>query len=70
MPHTKFTRHIPYRTDHVVRAAGKRGVRVCGRVLGVWRPAWGWCVCGERGFRAGPQASCVRVWVFRGCGCM
>lgn len=33
-----------------------------------WSGAWGWCVRGKRGFRAGPQASCVWV-VFWGCGC-
>ena len=47
MPHTKFTRHIPYRTDHVV--AGSRQTW--------WVVFWGvWVYIGnprERGARPG-----------------
>lgn len=44
------------------------GLWVSGWLSGLWCLAArrGVGVCGERGFRAGPQASCVRVWVFRG----
>ena len=39
------------------------------RGCAAWSGAWGWCVRGKQGFRAGPQASCAwvvfwGVWVY------